>query len=140
MGTILHQVGFVPTEQASLTGLWFVCQGPQEDGDSQCSVCSLGLLSTKVRLQSLDVVLFLFIVIHLCISFSFTFCKTLFLQKCSCIGTLSYIGSASPFTNTILVQRSGYFTLSSWPLSYVYDGSFSVLWLRQEIRICLACI
>lgn len=140
VGTILHQAGFVLTEQTSLPGLWFFCQDPQQDGDSECPVSSWGLSSTKVRLQSLDVALFLFIIIHFGFFHLFTFCKTLFLQKYSCIGSLSYIGSTSPFTNTVLVQRSGYFMLSSWPLSYVYDGSFSVLWLTQEICICLACI
>lgn len=85
-------------------------------------------------------VYFLLIIIHICLFLSFTFCRTLFLQKYSYIGCSSYIGSASPFSNIVLVQRSGYFTLSSWPLRYVYDGSFSGLWLRQEIRICLACI
>lgn len=114
VGTILHQAGFVLTEQTSLPGLWFFCQDPQQDGDSECPVCSWGLSSTKVRLQSLDVALFLFIIIHFGFFLLFTFCKTLFLQKYSCIGSLSYIGSTSPFTNTVLVQRSGYFTLSSW--------------------------
>lgn len=140
MGTILHQAGFISTEQASLPGLRFVCQRPQQNGGSQCPVCSWGLSSKKVRLQSLDTALFLFIIIHLCLSLFFTFCKTLFLQKYSYTGSSSYIGSASPFTNTVLVQRSGHFTLSSWPLNYVCDGSFSVLWLRQEICIYLACI
>lgn len=132
VGTILHQAGFVLTEQTSLPGLWFFCQDPQQDGDSERPVSSCGLSSTKVKLQSLDVALFLFIIIHFGFFHLFTFCKTLFLQKYSCIGSLSYIGSTSPFTNTVLVQRSGYFTLSSWPLNYVYDGSFSVLWLTQE--------
>lgn len=128
MGTILHQAGFVLTEQASLPSRMVAVSAQS------------ALSSTKVRLQSLGVALFLFIIIHFCLILAFTFCKTIFLQKYSYIGSLSYIGNASPFTNTVIVQWSGYFTLSSWPLSYVYGGYFSVLWLRQEICICLACI